>query len=243
MKIAILNYNMGNLASVANALNALNFRAEIINCPHKIAHCDKLILPGVGAFGDAMAHLNQSGMGEAIKTFAKSGKYMLGICLGMQLLMDKSYEFGEFSGLGLIKGEVVKFDFGESCENYGDSRENYGESCESYGDSARDSQKHSHDGNLSCNDSRLKIPHIGWNRIEIVRESPLLQDIENGAYLYFVHSFFVRPREKSDIIATCDYGKSFSAIIQKNNIFGIQPHPEKSANLGLKILENFINLK
>ena len=208
MKIAILNYNIGNLSSVKNALNALGAEAQIISNPSEVAKFDKLILPGVGAFGDAVAHLNQSGMNEAIKDFAKSGKYLLGICLGMQLLMDKSYEFGEFEGLGLIKGEVVKFE----SEN-------------------------------------LKIPQMGWNRIDIVRESPLLgglsglHNIPNGAFLYFVHSFYVKNRHSENVVATCDYGVRFSAIIQKDNIFGIQPHPEKSANLGLKILENFINLK
>ncbi len=205
MKIAILNYNIGNLSSVKNALNALGAEAQIISNPSEVSNFDKLILPGVGAFGDAVAHLNQSGMSEAIKDFAKSGKYLLGICLGMQLLMDKSYEFGEFSGLGLIKGEVVKF-----------------------------------------KSESLKIPQMGWNRIEIMRESPLLKglhSVPNGAFLYFVHSFYVKNRHSENVIATCDYGVTFSAIIQKDNIFGIQPHPEKSANIGLKILENFINLK
>lgn len=205
MKIAILNYNIGNLSSVKNALSALGVEGCIISKSDEVAKFDKLILPGVGAFGDAIAHLNQSGMSEAIKDFAKSGKYVLGICLGMQLLMDKSYEFGEFDGLGLIKGEVVKFE----------------------------------------SDS-LKIPQMGWNRIDIVRESPLLSGLHsvlNGAFLYFVHSFYVKNRHSENVVATCDYGVKFSAIIQKDNIFGIQPHPEKSANIGLKILENFINLK
>ena len=202
LKIAILNYNAGNLQSIQNALNALGAESQVICNADEVARFDKLILPGVGAFGDAIAHLNQSGMSEAIINFAKNGKYLLGICLGMQLLMDKSYEFGEFSGLGLIKGEVVKFE----------------------------------------SDS-LKIPQIGWNQIKIMRESPLISGIENGAYLYFVHSFYVKNRESADIVATCDYGINFSAILQKDNIFGIQPHPEKSAETGLKILENFIKLK
>ncbi|MGX2983394.1 imidazole glycerol phosphate synthase subunit HisH [Helicobacter sp. 23-1045] len=202
MKIAILNYNAGNLSSIQNALNALGADCKVIRNADEVARFDKLILPGVGAFGDAIAHLNQSGMSEAIKDFAKRGKYLLGICLGMQLLMDKSYEFGEFAGLGLIKGEVVKF------------------KCES-----------------------LKIPQIGWNQIHILRESPLIRGVQNQSYLYFVHSFYVKNAESADIVASCDYGINFSAILQKDNIFGIQPHPEKSADTGLKILENFINLK
>lgn len=202
MKIAILNYNAGNLSSIRNALVRLGADSQIISNPSEVVNFDKLILPGVGAFGDAMTHLNQSGMSESIVNFAKRGKYVLGICLGMQLLMDKSYEFGESSGLGLIKGEVVKFE-----------------------------------------SKTLKIPHIGWNQIHFIRESPLLNGVQNGAYLYFVHSFYVKNRESADIVASCDYGINFSAIIQKNNIFGIQPHPEKSADCGLKILENFIKLK
>ena len=200
MKVAILNYNIGNLSSVKNALSALGVESDIISKSDEVAKFDKLILPGVGAFGDAITHLNQSGMSEAIKDFAKSGKYVLGICLGMQLLMDKSYEFGEFYGLGLIKGEVVKFE-----------------------------------------SESLKIPQMGWNRIEIVRDCALLNGVPNGAFLYFVHSFYVP--QNNACVAVCEYGERFSAIIQKDNIFGIQPHPEKSAESGLKILQNFINLK
>lgn len=200
MKIAILNYNIGNLSSVKNALDALGAQARIISNANEVGKFDKLILPGVGAFGDAMAHLRQSGMDETIKDFAKSGKYLLGICLGMQLLFTKSYEFGEFRGLDLLQGEVVKFQ-----------------------------------------SNSLKIPQMGWNRIEIVRDCTLLSGIQNGAFLYFVHSFYV-PKNPY-CVASCEYGESFSAIVQKENIFGIQPHPEKSAESGLKILQNFINLK
>lgn len=200
MKIAILNYNIGNLSSVKNALDTLGVQARIISNANEVGKFDKLILPGVGAFGDAMAHLRQSGMDEAIKDFAKSGKYLLGICLGMQLLFTKSYEFGEFRGLDLLQGEVVKFQ-----------------------------------------SNSLKIPQMGWNRIEIVRDCVLLSGIQNGAFLYFVHSFYV-PKNPY-CTALCEYGESFSAIVQKENIFGIQPHPEKSAESGLKILQNFINLK
>lgn len=199
MKIAILNYNIGNLSSIKNALLTLGVESRIISKSEEIRHFDRLILPGVGAFGDAIKHLNESGMSEAIRDFAKSGKYILGICLGMQLLFDKSYEFGEFSGLGLVSGDVKKFQ-----------------------------------------SETLKIPHIGWNRIEIIKDSPLLFGVKNNEFFYFVHSFFA---EKTiDTIATCDYGVEFSAIIQKNNIFGIQAHPEKSSDSGLKILENFLKL-
>lgn len=199
MKIAILNYNIGNLASIKNALLSIGVESCIISKSEDIRKFDRLILPGVGAFGDAIRHLDTSGMSAAIRDFAKSGKYILGICLGMQLLFDKSYEFGEFSGLALLRGEVEKFE-----------------------------------------SETLKIPHIGWNRIEILRDSALLRGVKNGEFCYFVHSFFVK--QTADTIATCDYGTRFSAVVQKDNIFGIQAHPEKSADSGLKILENFTKL-
>ncbi len=199
LRVAILNYNVGNLASVRNAFYTLGLEADIVSDPEFIAHYDKIILPGVGAFENAMQHLRDSNMCEALLDVAKSGKPILGICLGMQLLMDKSYEFGEHIGLGLISGEVLRF-----------------------------------------KDSHLKIPHMGWNKISIIRQSSLLDDINNGEYLYFVHSYYVKNNYKNDVVASCDYGVEFSAIIQKDNIFGIQPHPEKSSNIGLKIIKNFV---
>lgn len=198
-KIAILNYNIGNLASVKNALNKLGIEAKIITNADEIKHYDKLILPGVGAFKSAIDSLQLSGMDKALLDFVKSGKYILGICLGMQLLFEKSYEFGEHCGLGLLQGEVTKF-----------------------------------------TTPNRKIPQIGWNTIHIIKPSLLLVGVENGAYLYFVHSFCVK--DSNDTIASSQYGENFSAIVQKDNIFGIQPHPEKSAQIGLKILENFVRL-
>ncbi|MBR7118431.1 MAG: imidazole glycerol phosphate synthase subunit HisH [Helicobacteraceae bacterium] len=202
IKVAILNYNIGNLASVQNALQMLeNVSIDIVHDADLIAGYDKVILPGVGAFENAMKHLIASNMNEAIDLFVKSGKQILGICLGMQLLFDKSYEFGEHLGLGLISGEVVKF-----------------------------------------RDSTLKIPHIGWNTIDIKQDSRLLKGIANNEYFYFVHSYYVKAKYKENILAMCNYGEDFGAIVQKDNVFGIQPHPEKSSNAGLKILNNFINL-
>lgn len=200
-KIAILNYNIGNLASVKNAFFALGIDTSVISKPELIKEYDKLILPGVGAFENAMTFLNNSGMKEAIFNFIKSGKEMLGICLGMQLLFDKSHEFGLHNGLGLISGEVVKF-----------------------------------------NNSNLKIPHMGWNTINKIQDSPLLNNICDKEYLYFVHSFYVRNKNESEVLALCDYGVKFSAIVQKENIFGIQAHPEKSSKIGLKILQNFTEM-
>ncbi|MDD6055630.1 MAG: imidazole glycerol phosphate synthase subunit HisH [Helicobacter sp.] len=201
--IGIVNYNIGNLASVKNAIIKAGGIASVESDADKLKNYDRLILPGVGAFGDAMKHLKTSGMEEAILEFAKSGKPLLGICLGMQLLFEKSYEFGEHCGLGLLSGEVVKFK--ESDLKKGD-----------------------------------KIPHMGWNLVEKCKESPLFKGVESPMFLYFVHSFCVRNLQNA--IGVSCYGIKFASMVQKDNIFGIQPHPEKSHNIGLKILENFINL-
>jgi len=202
MKIAIIDYNMGNLASVKNAFNKLNVKTDILKNPDEVRNYDKIILPGVGAFGDAMEHLNKTGMDEAIKEFVKSGKYLLGVCLGMQLLFEKSYEFGVHKGLCFIKGEVVRFD-------------------------EKKAKNH-------------KIPHMGWNKL-FNKKSPLFKDVQNP-YLYFVHSYHVVCDEKYTIGKTI-YGYEFVSAVNKGNIFGFQPHPEKSHNNGLKILQNFVDLK
>lgn len=205
MKIAIVNYNIGNLASVANALEHIsikNMQVSIEKDPNKLASYDKIILPGVGAFGDAIANLENSGMKVALLEFIKSGKYVLGICLGMQLLFQKSFEFGEHLGLGIFSGEVVKFN------------------------------------------TEFKIPHMGWNRCTFTNNThPLLKNIKNNVYLYFVHSYHVRCKHNNNILATCNYGGyDFPCIVAKENVLGIQPHPEKSHQEGLKILENFLKL-
>lgn len=201
--LGIINYGIGNLASVQNALCKIGATAIITQDPENLKTYDHLILPGVGAFGDAMQHLKRNGMQEAVLEFAKSGKPLLGICLGMQLLFDKSYEFGEYLGLGLIKGEVVKFE-------------------------AKD---------LSTDQ---KIPQMGWNIVTIAQPSPLLKGLESPFYLYFVHSYYVKNLQNA--IGISQYGTKFASIVQKDNVFGIQPHPEKSHNVGLRILQNFINL-
>ncbi len=203
VSIAILNYNIGNLSSVRNAIQNLgNTKVDIVSDADSIKQYDKVILPGVGAFENAMQHLRSHHIDEALMLFIKSGKPLLGICLGMQLLFDKSYEFGEHLGLGVISGEVVKFQ-----------------------------------------DKNLKIPHMGWNTINIKQNSKLLKNIKNNEYLYFVHSYYVKAKYKENILAICNYGEDFSAIVQKDNVFGIQSHPEKSSSSGLKILNNFINLE
>ncbi|MFT5659691.1 MAG: glutamine amidotransferase [Sulfurimonas sp.] len=202
--IAIVDYNMGNLASVQNAFTKLGCETVVESNPDKFKNYDKLILPGVGAFGDAMEHLRERNMIEAIREYAASGKYMLGICLGMQLLFDSSEEFGTHEGLGLISGEVKAFD--ESKFN-----------------------------------QALKIPHMGWNRM-FTQEHPLFENLDEEHYLYFVHTYHVNCKMKEDIIGRTNYGYEFTSAVARGNIFGIQPHPEKSHDNGLKILENFINL-
>ncbi len=202
MKIGIVDYNMGNLSSVKNAFLKFNIEAKVEKDPEKLKDFDKLVLPGVGAFGDAMEHLKQRGLDIAVKEFAKSGKPLLGICLGMQLLFEKSEEFGEHKGLGLVPGKIKYFD-----------KKRF--------------------------ETRLKIPHMGWNKLFVQKNSPILKDLKESFYLYFVHSYHAVCADEFAIGKTF-YGYEFVSAVQKNNVFGFQPHPEKSHKNGLKIIENFI---
>lgn len=202
--IAVIDYNMGNLRSVQNAFEKIGHHVDIINDPDKLKQYDKIILPGVGAFGDAMEHLKENNLDKAIQEFAKSGKPMLGVCLGMQLLFENGEEFGNHTGLGLIEGNVKAFDQNKFR-------------------------------------SPLKIPHMGWNDMIIQKESPLFQRLPKTFYLYFVHSFHAVCDEKY-IIGKTLYGYEFASAVQKENIFGFQPHPEKSHDNGLQILKNFTEL-
>jgi len=202
--IAIVDYNMGNLASVQNAFAKLGKETVVESDPSKFKEYDKLILPGVGAFGDAMEHLRERNMIEPLREYAASGKYMLGICLGMQLLFESSEEFGSHEGLGIIKGSVTAFDSSKFSEP-------------------------------------LKVPHMGWNRM-FTEKHPLFENLDEEHYLYFVHTYHVNCTDKSDIIGTTNYGYDFTSAVAHGNVFGIQPHPEKSHENGLKILENFIKL-
>jgi len=201
--IGIVDYNMGNLASVINAFESIGAKIAVESDPNRLKDYDKLILPGVGAFGDAMEHLKSNGMDIAVKEYAKSGKPLLGICLGMQLLFESSQEFGEHRGLELIEGRVVPFD-------------------------------------QSKFDHKLKVPHMGWNELFIQKDTPLFSGLDDP-YLYFVHSYHVVCDDRYAIGKTY-YGYEFVSAVQRDNIYGIQPHPEKSHNNGLKIIENFVNL-
>jgi len=201
MKLAVLNYNMGNLASVVNALKFIGVDAVIESDPDKISDYDKIILPGVGAFGDAMTHLKEIGMDSAIRDYAKSGKYMLGVCLGMQILFESSEEFGSHQGLGILEGKVKRF-----------------------------------------TKSDLKIPHMGWNRVFAKSNNSLFKNMNSDFYLYFIHSYYIET-DKRYILGETEYGDKFTSAVQKDNIFGLQPHPEKSHNNGLHILKNFIDMR
>jgi glutamine amidotransferase len=194
---------MGNLASVYNACKLIDANATIVKDPTKLKDFNRVILPGVGAFGDAMENLKSTGMYDAVKEFALSGKPIIGICLGMQLLFDSSEEFGDTQGLGLIPGCVVAFD-----------------------KNRMDMDDH-------------KVPHVGWNKI-FNKPNKLFDGLENP-YLYFVHSFHVVCDDKYTI-GTTHYGYDFVSAVQKDNIYGFQPHPEKSHDNGIQILKNFMKL-
>jgi len=202
--IALVDYNMGNLRSVSNAFNKIGSHVEIVNDPEKLKDFDKVVLPGVGAYKDAMEHLKSCGMQESILEFAKSGKPLLGICLGMQLLLESSEEFGSTKGLGLIEGKVVEFD-------------------------------------KSKFDHKLKVPHMGWNELFVQRDSKLFEGMSKEIYLYFVHSFHATCKDEF-AIGKSFYGYDFVSAVEKENVYGFQPHPEKSHENGLKILENFVKL-
>jgi len=202
--IGLIDYNMGNLRSVTNAFAKLGFDIEIVQKADAVAQYDKIILPGVGAFKDAMSCLKERGMDQAVKAFVTSGKPLLGICLGMQLLFENSVEFGHTQGLGLIEGDVVAFD-------------------------------------PTHFPTRLKVPHMGWNELHVKKETPLFAGMPSSFYLYFVHSFHVQCDERH-VIGSTTYGYEFPSAVQKNNIYGFQPHPEKSHTNGLTILKNFVEL-
>jgi glutamine amidotransferase len=202
--ITIVDYGMGNLRSVHKAFEHLGFRAEVTADPRKVEDAQRLVLPGVGAFGDCIANLRAQGFVEAIHSHIESGRPFLGICLGLQVLFDKSEEFGTHAGLGIIPGTVERF--AEDMHEQGEA---------------------------------LKIPHMGWNQIEIERDCPLLHGVENGSYVYFVHSYHVVPARREEILTTTEYGIRFCSAIWRDNVMATQFHPEKSQAVGLKILKNF----
>ena len=198
--IAVIDYGVGNLFSLCSSLDAIGAETVVTCDPDVVRAADKIILPGVGAFSDAIAKLRESGMDKIIIEEAKRGKPLFGICLGMQMLFEKSYEYGEHDGLGLLRGSVVGME-----------------------------------GSLP---SELKIPHIGWNYLKFDRAHPLFKYINEGDYVYFVHSYYAVDCEES-LIASTEYGKMLTAAVALENVAGTQFHPEKSGEVGLKILKAF----
>ena len=207
--IAIVDYGMGNLRSVEKALQKLGHHAAVTASPADIHAADRVILPGVGAFGAAMSNLSESHNADgrlidAVVAAARSGRPFLGICLGMQLLLSESEELGLYRGLDLVPGRVVRF---------------------------------------SANGSGpLKVPHMGWNALHLERDSPLLRGVPDGAMVYFVHSYLCRPEALETVVATADHGGPFCAVLQRDNVFATQFHPEKSGDVGLRMLDNFARL-
>lgn len=198
--IAIIDYGVGNLFSLKSSFAAIGEDAVVTGDVKGMQAADRLILPGVGAFGDASEKLFKSGLAGEIELETANGKPLLGICLGMQLLFEKSLEYGEHTGLGLLQGKVVPM--------------------------------------RGIVPSTLKIHQIGWNALKFVKPSPLFKNIDDGAYVYFVHSYFASECGDS-LIAFTEYGADISAAVQKDNVFGCQFHPEKSGDVGLKILKAF----
>ncbi len=197
--LAIIDYQMGNLRSVQKGFEKVGHAAAITSDPDVLAKADKIVLPGVGAFPDAIAELQRRHLVEPIKAAIAAGKPFLGICLGLQLLFDVGFEGGEFAGLGVIAGKVVRFDL----------------------------------------PAEYKVPHMGWNGLQIRRKAPVLAGIADGAHAYFVHSYYVQPEDQSVIAVEADYGAPFCAAIWRDNVFATQFHPEKSQADGLRMLKNF----
>lgn len=200
--IAILDYDAGNIRSVEKALQHLGEETILTHDFREIQKADKVILPGVGAFGDAMEHLKHYELDRAIKEVVAMDKPFLGICLGLQLLFESSDETPGVEGLGILKGNILRIPEEEG----------------------------------------LKIPHIGWNSLEFPREGRLFQDLPADPYVYFVHSYYLQAQEPQIVTATCEYGVQIHASVEKKQVFACQFHPEKSGEVGLKILKNFATL-
>ena len=203
MDILIIDYGMGNLRNVQKAFEHIGIGARISSHADDLDRADGLVLPGVGAFGDAMDNLHTEGLVEPIRQNVQAGKPLLGICLGLQLLFEKSTEMGEHSGLGLLAGQVVRFD------------------------------------------DDLKVPHIGWNQLDITASgssSPLLANTPDHSYAYFVHSYHVVPDDPDCVLTTTEYGSHFVSIVGQGSVFGAQPHPEKSQDVGLELLRNYARI-
>ncbi len=200
--IGIIDYDAGNIKSVEKALQSLGQETAVTRDPETLLQADKVILPGVGAFGDAMGRLRQYGLEEVIHQIAEKGTPFLGICLGLQLLFDSSEESPGVKGLGLLPGKILRIPDGEG----------------------------------------LKIPHMGWNSLEITPGARLFRGIPQDSYVYFVHSYYLKAEDPAIVAASTQYGVSIHASVERDNVFACQFHPEKSGEIGLRILKNFIEL-
>lgn len=196
--IAVVNYKIGNLYSISKALERLGEKVVVTDQASVIAEAEAVVLPGVGSFGKAMENLEKNHMKETIKEAQEGGKPLLGICVGLQLLFEKSQEAPRTEGLSLLSGEVVKLP------------------------------------------PTNKLPHIGWNQVYFKKDFPLAQDIPQGRFFYFAHSFYVLPEEPQVVVGICNYNVVIPAIINQDNIWGFQFHPEKSSTWGMKVLENWV---
>jgi glutamine amidotransferase len=201
--LAVIDYGAGNLRSVLHALNHLGIQdVRLVHQPEDLRGADKIILPGVGAFGAGMQKLHEQNLVQPVRDAVAQGIPYLGICLGMQFLFEQSDEMGIHQGLGILPGTVTRFPAFED----------------------------------------LKVPHMGWNQLNVQKEAPLAAGIESGSYAYFVHSYYCQPADPSDILLSVDYGIAFTAGVARGNIYGVQFHPEKSQQVGLQLLRNFLSL-
>jgi len=198
--IAIVHYGAGNIRSVSKAFEKAGADVHVTEDPSDVLKADKIVLPGVGAFGKAALALSERHLMTPIREAVSSGRPFLGICLGMQLLFESSEESPESRGLGIFRGRAVRFPAG------------------------------------------LKVPHLGWNQVIQTHSSPLWKDVPDRSFFYFAHSYYVRPEDESIVSGRTEYGVSCTSAIQRDAVFGVQFHPEKSQNCGLKILANFINI-
>ena len=201
--ITIIDYGIGNLRSIEKAFEAIGTAVRRTDQPSDLAEAERLVLPGVGAFGACMNEIRQRGLEAPIQDYVGTGRPFMGVCVGMQLLFEESEEQGQHRGLGLLPGQVVRFD---------------------------------RDG---TSNPPLKVPHMGWNTLSPRRSSALLEGLPPAPFFYFVHSYHPQPSEEDDILATSTYGDTFPAVVGRNNVFGVQFHPEKSQHNGLRILRNF----
>lgn len=200
--IGIVDYGMGNLKSICNALESINEEYLISAYKYDLRKCSGLILPGVGSFKEGMFNLRKDGLYSVVKEVAETGKPLLGICLGMQLLFEKGYEGEETKGIGLLKGKVIKMD-----------------------------------------EEEFRVPNIGWNSLNINKDDKLVKGLKEESYMYYVHSYYADEYNEEDLVASSDYyGLNIPGIVRRGNIIGVQFHPEKSGEEGIKLLKNFCKI-